>query len=189
VASGIALLVILAIDGPIAWQQRPLVLAGLADETAHLLTAALLLAAVPLALPRAFVISALLGSMLIDLDHLPLIMGSDLLTRETGRPVTHSMLALGCAAVIALWLPPWSKCLGWGLAAGIAAHFVRDLASTSAGVPLFWPVTPYGFTLAHDAYFALLVVCLAAVWRNAWADRRDVGSTTNRKTRPWCRPH
>jgi hypothetical protein len=39
--SAAAIALILAIDGPLAWQQRPLLLAGLADETAHLLTAAI----------------------------------------------------------------------------------------------------------------------------------------------------
>jgi inner membrane protein len=159
-----AIALILAIDGPLAWQQQPLLLAGLADETAHLLTAAILLAPIALNLPSAFLGAALAGSVLIDIDHLPLLAGSDVLTRETNRPVTHSLLTIGVLALLAL--VPWSlwRWIGAGLVAGVAAHLTRDLASTSAGVPLLWPLSDHNFTVPYAVYVTVLIAAAAVCW-------------------------
>ena len=36
-----------------------------------------------------FIVGCLVGSVVIDLDHIPLFLGSDLLTAQTNRPFTH----------------------------------------------------------------------------------------------------
>jgi inner membrane protein len=162
--SAAAIGLILAIDGPLAWQQRPLLLAGLADETAHLLTAAILLAPIALNLPSAFLRAALAGSVLIDIDHLPLLAGSEVLTRETNRPVTHSLLTIGFLALLVLVPWPRWRWITAGLAAGVAAHLTRDLATTSAGVPLLWPLSDRSFTVPYAVYVTVLIAA-AAVYR------------------------
>jgi inner membrane protein len=108
--------------------------------------------------------AALAGSVLIDLDHLPLIAGSDALTRETNRPVTHSLLTIGFLALLAL--VPWRRWrwIATGLAAGVATHFTRDLATSSAGVPLLWPLSDHGFTVAYAVYVTVLLAAAAVCW-------------------------
>src|SRR5690348_9878108 len=71
--------------------QYGLLSAGALDEVAHLTTAALglLVLACFIELPRRFYIAALIASVAIDLDHIPLYLG--LLGDEAGRPFTHSL--------------------------------------------------------------------------------------------------
>jgi inner membrane protein len=160
----VAIAMILVIDGPLAWQQRRLLLAGTADETAHLLTAAILLVAIPWNLPPAFLTGALAGSVLIDIDHLPLLAGSQVLTRETNRPVTHSLPTIGFLVLLAVVPWPRWRWITAGLAAGVAAHLTRDLATTSAGVPLLWPLNAHNFTVAYAVYVTVLIAAAAIGW-------------------------
>lgn len=165
-AGSAALAIVLLIDVWLAGAQRPLLERAIADETGHLLTAVLLLVALPLALPGRFVAGALLGAVAIDLDHLPLILGSDLLTQQTNRPFTHSLVTVALIAAISFLLPARWRWLGMGLAAGLLAHFWRDLATSTAGVPLLWPWQRFGFTLPYWLYVSVLMGCVAvATWR------------------------
>ena len=159
-AGGAALLAIALIDRWLDEGPRTLPETGLGDETAHLLTALLLLAVLPGWLPTRFLAGALVGSVVIDVDHLPLIMGSDLLTRETHRPLSHCLLSIIVAVGLAAVLPvPW-RLVMLGLAFGFAAHFWRDLASSTAGVPLLWPWQTTGFRLSYGVYLASLAGCV-----------------------------
>jgi inner membrane protein len=110
---------------------------ALFDHPAHLATAALIGGTDPLYLA---------GSLLPDLDHIPMALGDP----EVGdlRPNTHSLLVVAAAAVA-------SPRLG----AGTAAHFVRDLAM-EPGAPLLWPFTDRRFRVPYAAY-ALLVLASA----------------------------
>src|SRR5581483_11130565 len=73
---------------------------ALLDEPAHLATALLLLAAFGLGPLRRYAVAVALGTVLIDLDHLPAYLGSDVLTQGTPRPYTHSLTTV--LAVLAL---------------------------------------------------------------------------------------
>ncbi len=157
---GAALLVISLIDAWLGGGERPLLLRALTDETAHLLTAALLLSAIPTALPIRFVSGVFVGAVAIDLDHLPLIFGSDLLTEQTNRPFTHCLLTIAIVAGLALLLPARWRGVGLGVAAGVAAHFWRDLATSTAGVPLLWPWLTVGFRLPYPLYLGVLLGCV-----------------------------
>lgn len=172
-AGSAALVAIALIDWWLSAAPRGLLARGVTDETAHLLTAIILaLALVPGHLPSRFLASVLIGAVVIDLDHLPLILGSDLLTRDTNRPLTHSLLVVIIALAAVLLLPRRWRWIALGIAAGLAAHFWRDLATSTAGVPLLWPIDGYGFRLPYGIYFAVLVICLGfAVWRSARASR------------------
>ena len=76
---------------------------GPLDEVAHLATAALglMVLACFVDAPRRFYVAALIASVAIDLDHIPLYLG--LLGDDGQRPVTHSLLTVlvvaGAAAV------------------------------------------------------------------------------------------
>lgn len=160
-------LVIVLIDAWLGGGERSLPLRAVSDETAHLLTAALLLAAIPMPLPARLVTGALIGAVAIDLDHLPLILGSELLTHQTNRPFTHSLLTIAIVAGLSMLLPERWRWLGPGLAAGIVAHFWRDFATSTAGVPLLWPWQTFGFTLPYGLYLGMLIACvgIAAIRR------------------------
>lgn len=151
-------LAIAAIVGIDAWLDagpRTLLQEGFADETGHLLTTAIMLAALTPFASRRFVLGALLGSVLIDLDHLPLILGSDLLTASTNRPFPHALLTI--AIVLLLSSAPRLREFALGAAVGLASHFLRDMATSTAGVPLLWPLRSTGVVIPYAAYLAVLL--------------------------------
>jgi inner membrane protein len=166
-----ALLVIVLIDAWLGGGERSLLQRAMSDETAHLLTAVLFLAAMPMVLPARFVAGALIGAVAIDLDHLPLIAGSDLLTQQTNRPFTHALLTIAIVVGLSMLLPTRWRWAGFGIAAGVAAHFWRDLATSTAGVPLLWPWQTFGFTLPYGLYLGVLIGCvgLAAMRQKRWS--------------------
>jgi hypothetical protein len=92
----------------------------------------------------------LAGSLLPDLDHIPAALGNPQMGDP--RPNTHSLLVVGAAAA-----------MNRKLAAGAAAHFVRDLA-LDPGVPLLWPFTSRTVRIPYAAYAALLTA--VAAWRS-----------------------
>jgi inner membrane protein len=137
----------------------PVVVGGLLDEPAHVLTAYLLLLAIgrPL-VPGRREAWALTGAVLIDVDHLPLFLGGPGWGVAGGRPPTHSLalvLVLLCAGLAGRRAAAALRYL----AVGVLLHFVRDLA-TGPGVPLLWPLHG-SVLLPYPGYAALL--CLAAV--------------------------
>ena len=128
---------IFAADWVIANARMPWLAIGLFDEPAHLATGYLLGGSDPLFLA---------GSILPDADHVPLAFEDP--SPGDPRPKTHSIYGV-------LAVAPFSR----RLAAGMLAHFARDLA-LDPGVPLFGRRhlrVPYG------AYAALLTA--AAAWR------------------------
>ena len=160
-ALGVLLLVlILSIDRWLFTGTHTLVATGIADETAHLSTMVIFLLAFPVFRNPGFVVGCLAGSVLIDLDHVPLYLGSNLMTEETNRPFTHGFLTVGIVLVMSLVArEPW-RSIGFGLIAGLAAHFLRDMATSTAGVPLLWPLEATGFLLPYPLYATALVGAL-----------------------------
>jgi membrane-bound metal-dependent hydrolase YbcI (DUF457 family) len=141
---------------------------GLVDEPAHLATCGLgVIALAALAgswPPGRFVAAALISSVAIDVDHVPNYLGTHFLTGSLPRPYTHGVLLV---SVLAL--------LGWatsrrqlrqvllGIAFGVSAHLLRDLA-TGPGVGLLWPLVGTTIQIPYPAYAAVLLgaatVCL-----------------------------
>ncbi len=144
--------------GPGVLQEGPL------DETAHFLTGALILAALPRVPGRQFAVGLLVASVAIDLDHVPALLGYQLITRTTQRPYPHSLLTLGLLGLAAVAWPARRRLLA-GAVVGLAAHFFRDLSESSAGVPLLWPWSSHAYTLPHWTYqgamTAAVIVALA----------------------------
>ena len=150
-------------EGP--WSAGPL------DETAHLLTGALVLAALRGLPDRSFAIGLLAMSVLIDLDHVPGRLGYEFMTRGTDRPYTHSLITIAVIGILALaWARRRSLLLG--AMVGIAAHFARDLSESRSGVPLLWPWSHHSYTLPHWTYLAAMAaVVTVALWR-VWSEGR-----------------
>jgi inner membrane protein len=147
---------VIAVDLLIQVREWPLLLLGLLDEPAHLLTAWLAMAALT---SRTSALRGwawvLAGAVLLDLDHIPLYLGADWVAATAGgRPVTHSL------ATTVVLLTGAATCRSWrtpliGLAGGVALHLARDIV-TGPGVPLFWPLASDDIRLPYVPYLLVL---------------------------------
>jgi inner membrane protein len=130
-------------------------LVGIVDWIGHLATGVVLIA---LLRPTwALAAGILLGSVIIDVDHLPAELGTDVLTAGTDRPYTHSLLTL--LVVVAIAAATRSQVV-WGVAIGFAGHLCRDLG-TGDGVPLLWPLSDAGASIPFAVYVVALAVTAA----------------------------
>jgi len=145
------------VDQRFSWQAKPLGIAATLDEAAHLATAAIIAGPWLSRASTSFTMGLVAGAVLVDVDHLPALFGTDLLTRTTARPLTHSLV--GSAPVVAGAL--YHRSFATGALLGLASHFLRDMASSSAGVPLFWPISDRGLRLPDHLYYGVLLVALA----------------------------
>lgn len=100
---------------------------GPVDEVAHLSTAALgLLVLVRfIDAPRRFYVAALIASVAIDVDHIPLYFG--LLGNQAQRPVTHSLSTVAVFVAAAAASRRHRAVLA-GVVTGLVLHFARDIA-------------------------------------------------------------
>lgn len=152
------LLVVVALDLLIHVSRPGYALLGLLDEPAHLATGAIVVAVVSArrgGLPRSLWVGALCSTVLIDLDHLPSVLGSDVLTAGTPRPYTHSLTTVLCLGVSALATRrhPMSRVLQ-GCVIGVSAHLLRDVAT--APIALVWPLSNDGVAIPYVVYLAVL---------------------------------
>lgn len=155
--------------------------AGVLDETAHLMTGFLLLAAVFRGAPRAFAAGLLVASVAIDADHIPQHLGTDIITAGTARPYSHSLLTVAVLLVLALH-PRWRLVL-LGAAIGILGHFGRDMAENDAGVSLLWPFSDHSYTAPPAVYFGVVALLAAvALWRSIRAAAARLGDRPRLET-------
>jgi hypothetical protein len=110
---------------------------GLFDHPAHVATAVLLRTR-----PNA---TYLAGSLLPDLDHIPLALRTVQPEPGDPRPVTHCLLPIAPVGAV-----------NRDMAAGMLAHFVRDLG-VGTGVPLLWPLSGRHVRVPYAAYAVLLL--------------------------------
>jgi hypothetical protein len=163
-----------ATDWLTGWHGMNFAMRGLLDEPAHLATALVILGAlvrVHGALPDPrFGWTMLACSVLIDLDHLPAEFGTQVLTNETPRPYTHalwSVIVLVLAWAVARFFvirsgrlrPATVELMLAGAAWGVAAHFVRDIAT--APMSFWWPVTDMAVEVPYWWYVLALAVIIA----------------------------
>jgi membrane-bound metal-dependent hydrolase YbcI (DUF457 family) len=152
---------------------------GLVDEPAHLATCAIALLALSLLLdrplPPAFVAAALLGSVAIDLDHLPGYLGWDGLIGAAPRPYSHSLVPILVLLGFGFLVPRRYRAPMLGLAFGISAHLLRDLA-TGPGVALGMPFSDAPVGVPYLAYALLLAALAAAAIVASVRGRRPRGS-------------
>jgi len=133
---------------------------GPIDEVAHLSTAALgLLVLIRfIDAPRRFYVAALIASVAIDLDHIPLYLG--LLGDPAQRPVTHSLSTVAMFAAAAA--SRRHRAVLAGVAAGLVLHFARDIAEGYPGVRVFWPLQGTSWMVSYRWFLVLIVVFTAA---------------------------
>jgi membrane-bound metal-dependent hydrolase YbcI (DUF457 family) len=132
------------------------ILLGLFDHPAHLATAGLFVLNARQR-PRRWAVAFLVGSVLPDLDHVPLALRTQHPSPDDPRPVTHCLLAV--APVAALAGATQSERLH-GAASGMVAHFLRDLG-VGTGVPLLWPASARSLRVPYAAYAAACALAAA----------------------------
>ena len=134
---------------------------GPVDEVAHLATAGLglLVLARFVDAPRRFYVAALIASVAIDADHIPLYLG--LLGNQAHRPVTHSLSAVA-VFVAAATASRRHRAVLTGVATGLVLHFARDIAEGYPGVRVFWPLQDTSWMLGYRWFLGMIVVFTAA---------------------------
>ena len=136
------------------------------DWIAHLLTTLFIVWALGRWFRAQWLIPALIASVVIDADHIPGRLGSDILTAGTSRPYTHSLATIAC--LLALSVPRWRwRQIAFGAAVGVASHLWRDLAEPhGAGIALLWPLSDQRITTPAAVYLASVAgLALIALWR------------------------
>jgi inner membrane protein len=121
------------------------------------------LAALPLRLARAALLAALAASVLIDVDHLPGVLGSDALIGDAPRPYSHSLLTPTLLLAVGALARGVVRLVALGAAAGVALHLVRDLAGPP-GVALDWPLSSESVSYPVALYLALMVAAALRAW-------------------------
>jgi inner membrane protein len=155
------------------WQGLSFVPRAFVDEPCAVATALIVLGAITrfrAAPPDPKFGWSLLGwSVLIDIDHLPQEFGTSVITEGTPRPYLHALWVLVLLIFAILMARYWSQhakapiAVGTmqvlaGAAWGIAAHFLRDVAT--APMSLWWPVTK---TAVQEPYWSYVVALLVIV--------------------------
>jgi membrane-bound metal-dependent hydrolase YbcI (DUF457 family) len=155
---------------------------ALLDEPAHLATGLIALAAARIPLRRDEVVATATGSVLIDADHLPLVLGSHILQQDVPRPYTHSLGTVVVLLIVSALLRhrPRAARLTLIATAALALHFFRDAAEPGgAGVSLFWPLSDHGLRVDYPLYMTVMVALAAiAIWRRAGIPARGGGRLT-----------
>jgi hypothetical protein len=123
-------------DYVIQRRKPPWLVVGLFDHPAHVATAVLL--------RRGPTNAYLAGSLLPDLDHIPLAVRRVHPSPGDPRPVTHCLASVAPVAAV-----------NREAAAGMLAHYVRDLG-VGTGVPLLWPLTRRHVRVPYAAYAVLV---------------------------------
>ena len=158
-----ALSAIVVVDVILDQRAWPLEINAPLDWTGHLLTAALLLVVLPRWARGKIWPWALIGSVAIDIDHMPLYTFAPGF-EVGGRPPTHSLLTVLILGTVAVVIPA-ARIPFAGLALGVCLHVVRDVA-TGPGVPLLWPLHGSTVRVSYAAYLAVLVAAVGVgTWR------------------------
>jgi membrane-bound metal-dependent hydrolase YbcI (DUF457 family) len=128
---------------------------GPLDEVTHLATAALGLAVLAcfVEVPRRFYIAALIASVAIDLDHIPLYLG--LLGDQYNRPPTHSLATVAVVAGAAAASRRHRAVLA-GTATGLVLHLVRDITE-GPGVQMLWPLQDTAWTASYRWFLGMVL--------------------------------
>lgn len=96
----------------------------------------------------------LAGSVLIDLDHVPRLFGSDVLEHGVPRPYTNALITLPAIAIAAALIRNRAaRALVLVVGAAVALHLLPDMAEPGGpGVALLWPVSDRAAAVPYLPY-------------------------------------
>ncbi len=155
VAMAPAMVTIMGIDLRIRDQQR-LLIHGIADEIAHVLTAVVVLAAIHALGFRISWIAGGIGGMLPDIDHILLWTGLADPVTDIDRGFMHTLGPTLAVLLLGVAVPPLRLFLV-SLGLGMLTHVIRDSATSE--LPLFWPVSDEIVHLRYSLYLTFMVLC------------------------------
>jgi hypothetical protein len=169
------------------WKGAPYAVQGLLDEPAHAATGVLALTAFVAELQAPVALAVLAGSLLIDADHLPHVLGSDVFEHGIPRPYTHSLgTIVVLMGVTLLMRTERRRRLILIATLALALHFFRDSAEPGGpGVSLLWPVSDHGVTVAYGWYAGVLAGLAAIGLGRA---RLEKGAGRDRSFVEWLAP-
>ena len=167
--AALACLATVAVADKVIFARRlPWILVGIVDHPAHVATASLIVLNLP-ARSRGWTAAFLAGSLLPDLDHVPLALSRVHPTLDDPRPVTHCLLEV---APVGLLAAATREERLRGLTWGMLAHFVRDVG-VGTGVALLWPAVRRPLRMPYPAYAgACFLLAARAVWLTNKAQAR-----------------
>jgi membrane-bound metal-dependent hydrolase YbcI (DUF457 family) len=144
------------------------------DWTNHLLTTLFIVWAVRPLVSRRMILAALVASVVIDADHIPGYLGSEIITGAGNRPYTHSLATVAVLLALAAARPSWR---GWasGAALGVLSHLWRDMAEPQGvGVSLLWPCSDRNVTTSAHLYLgSIAVLAVIGLSRALWIESRQ----------------
>jgi hypothetical protein len=155
---------------------------GAGDAIAHALTGFIWVAAARAAGIRVAAGPAIISTVAIDLDHVPLLLGLAEAPPGTTRPVSHGLVTVVLLLAVALAAGRRHRRFWTSAALGVGAHLFRDLAR--GAVLLWWPLSsrpvgiPYWLYAALTAGLVVTTVFLVVHRRG----RRYGGSPSPRPT-------
>ena len=153
-----AMVLIMGIDSHIRGDES-LLIHGLADEVAHLMTTLICLAAVrAIGIPVHW-LAGVVGAVVLDLDHIPMLLDLVDPVQGSSRPESHSLAPVVAVLVLGVIIRPWRLAL-LTLAFAMSTHLLRDAATGFA--PVWWPLYDAPVHLRYSAYL-LVLVTLATV--------------------------
>ncbi len=174
--------VIVFVADAVLWLTAPpLQLDALADEPAHAATALLALGVVGYVFSRRFVIAVLAGATLIDVDHIPGMLGWHGLEHAGTRPYPHTLLAPLVVLCAAGALRGRTRQVLLGICLGLVCHFARDIAEPQRqpGVALLWPLSDQHFVIPY-IWYGIVIAAVTALGvlrrtRTRWSVARKRG--------------
>jgi len=141
---------------------------GFYDEVAHLITGAIVAVALWALRVPVRGLAVLAGTVAIDLDHVPLILGIIHAPVGTSRPESHSLAPVALLLVVAL-LHRRRRALWLSFALGIGSHLLRDLGTGT--VLLAWPLSVRPISVPYHSYITIMVALVTAAAVRAVAAR------------------
>jgi len=174
--------VVFAIDQLLATFSPGIVASGLLDESAHVITARLVIGPRLAFLDSSFAAGVLIGSVLIDVDHVPLLLLKLPMDSAEDRPVSHSLLVPILVGAISTTTRGRVQSALLGVATGTLCHFMRDLSC--GGIPAYWPFTRRLIAVPYAVY-AVSILGLAT--RMMIANRRSPNLPSGERSLNACR--
>ena len=150
-----AMAVIMGVDLRIRGSEEILV-HGIADELAHLLTALVILSALQAVGMRVLWPAVMVGATIPDIEHILAQAHRLDAIGSTGRGVLHTLVPGVVLVSVGLLLPPL-RTFFMSLGLAMLTHVVRD-AATSA-VPALWPHADAAYHLRYALFLAMLAGC------------------------------
>lgn len=148
-----AMVLIMGIDSQIRGSESLLV-HGFADEVAHLMTTLICLAAARAVGIPIHWFAGLVGAVVIDVDHIPMLLNLVEPVEGSSRAGSHSLGPVVLIMFLGLIIRPWRSAF-WSLGFGMLTHLFRDTAT--GFVPLAWPLSDDPVHLRYAVYLLVLV--------------------------------